>query len=665
MQASNSTEPFPLPRRAPLGHYLVLAAIVLLVIIFHFARLTEEGYANLYYAATVRSMLTSWHNFFYASFDPGGFVSVDKPPFGFWVQALSAMIFGFSGWSLLLPQAVAGVLSVALIYHLVARVFSPTAGVIAALALAVTPISIAANRNNTVDSQLVFVLLLAAWALSIAVEKGRLRWLLVGMILVGIGFNIKMLQAYMVLPAFYLTYLIAARTAWWKRIVHLAFATIPLIVVSFAWIAVVDLTPTDSRPYVGSSHNNTEMELVAGHNGIARLGQIANWIGLRPAPPQQQARLASPNNLPGNLRPQLFPLPRSQDSIPRNPPGPPPNFAPNPPTQLPPAPPSAPRGLQDETGEPSPLRLFNQQLAGQISWFLPLAFLGFFVAVSVTRLQYPFAREHQQLILWITWLAPQVLFFSFAGLFHRYYLEMLAPSIAALIGAGFAALWDTYVTHRWRGLIFPMTMIFGATMQAFILFLFRDWIGWLIPILLVSTLILAAALVLLRLVSSTTPLHAILATVGVLALFIAPTIWAVTPVLAADAGLPFAGPELLSRPSMSLDNPLVSYLVANRGSAEFLAATVNANSAAPIILATGEPVMAVGGFTGNDKILSTDQFADLIESNTVRFFLQTQQGNQNEVSRWVEQHCAQVMPRTAQAPAPGGQFRLFDCARLR
>lgn len=664
MQASSSPVP---PRR--LAHHLALAAVLILAIILHLARLTEEGYANMYYAATVRSMLTSWHNFFFASFDPGGFVSVDKPPLGFWVQALGVMIFGLSGWSLLLPQAVAGVLSVVLIYHLVARVFGSTAGLIAALALAVTPISIAANRNNTVDAQLVFVLLLATWAVSVAVERGQLRWLIVCMILVGIGFNIKMLQAYMVLPAFYATYLIAARTAWWKRIAHLAVATIPLIVVSFAWIAVVDLTPTDARPYVGSSHNNTEMELVVGHNGISRLGQIANWLGLRGAPPQQQARLQPPpNNLPGNPRAQLPPLRRGQAPLPRNQPGSPPNFAPNPPSQPQPAQLSAPRGLQDETGEASLLRLFNQQLAGQISWFLPLAFLGFFVATLATRLKYPFVREHQQLLLWITWLVLQVLFFSFAGLFHRYYLEMLAPAIAALVGIGFAAMWNIYIQHRWRGLILPAAIVIGAAAQAFILFLFRDWIGWLIPLLLVSAFGLAVSLVLARLAPSVSRLHATLATLGVLVLFVAPMIWSVTPVLGADAGLPFAGPELLARPArgqMPLENPVVSYLVANRGGAEFLAATVNANTAAPIILATGEPVMAVGGFSGSDRILLTDQFAHLVESNVVRFFVLTQQGNQNEVSRWVEQHCAQVALRAAPTPTPGGQVRLYDCARGR
>jgi len=185
-----------------LWHYLALTGVMLLAIFFHFFRLDQEGFGNLYYAAAVKSMLTSWHNFFFVSFDPGGFVTVDKPPLGLWIQAASAWLFGFTGWSLLLPQALAGVLSVLLLYHLVQRVFGPATGLLAALMLALTPIFVAANRNNTMDSQLLFTSLLAAWAITLAAERGQLRWLLVSFFLVGVGFNIKMLQAYLVLPAF-------------------------------------------------------------------------------------------------------------------------------------------------------------------------------------------------------------------------------------------------------------------------------------------------------------------------------------------------------------------------------------------------------------------------------------------------------------------------------
>src|SRR6266700_3616589 len=169
-----------------LWHRLALALILVVSAFVNHFRLDQNGYGNAYYAAAVKSMLMSWHNFFFLSFDPGGFVSIDKPPLGFWLQAASARLFGFSGLSLLLPQALAGIASVALLYVLVRRVFGPTIGVLAALALAITPVSVAAARNNTPDNLLVLVVLLATLVVSIAAETGRLRWLLLGALLIGI-----------------------------------------------------------------------------------------------------------------------------------------------------------------------------------------------------------------------------------------------------------------------------------------------------------------------------------------------------------------------------------------------------------------------------------------------------------------------------------------------
>src|SRR5579884_1627306 len=190
-------------------HRAALAAILLLSTFLSFYRLWADGDGNLYYAAAVKSMLSSWHNFFFVSFDPGGFVSVDKPPLDLWLQTASAAVFGFDGFNLFLPQAIAGVLSVALLYHLVQRVFGRPAGLIAALALALTPISVATSRNNTMDSLLVLTVLLATWAVARATETGGLRWLLLGGLLVGLGFEIKMLEAFLVLPALVLLYVVA------------------------------------------------------------------------------------------------------------------------------------------------------------------------------------------------------------------------------------------------------------------------------------------------------------------------------------------------------------------------------------------------------------------------------------------------------------------------
>ncbi|MFQ6100920.1 MAG: glycosyltransferase family 39 protein [Anaerolineae bacterium] len=647
-------------------HRLALVGILLLAMFLHFFRLEQEGYGNLYYAAAVKGMLTSWHNFFFVSFDPGGFVSVDKPPLGLWVQTASAALLGFNGISLLLPQAVAGVLSVFLLYHLVRRTFGPAAGLLAALVLAVTPISVAANRNNTMDSLLVLVLLLAAWAVIRAAETGCLRWLLLCGLLLGLGFNVKMLQAFLVLPAFYLLYLVGAPVRWWKRLVHLGLATGVLLVVSLAWVVAVDLTPPEERPYVGSSTNNTVLELIIGHNGMSRLLpgglRALDRLGGSPAPPAG-ARPGQPSGAfhpPGGQ-----PLPPGAQS------GGPPGQSFPPPTGRQPAP---GRGggnrLSDETGEPGLLRLFNHQLAGQISWLLPLAGLGFLVAGWQTRFHLPLTRRHQNLLLWFAWLLPMLVFFSVANLFHRYYLEMLAPAIGALVGAGVVTLWEDYRREGGRGWLLPLALVGSAAFEAVILSDFPDWSRWLTP-LVVGLCSLAALVLVVAWLARAADKRAwigAVAALGLLALLIPTLVWAAIPVwYGGHAGLPYAGPDLLEDPqrdgTADVDQ-LVDYLQANRGDETYLAATLSAQTAAPLILATGEPVMALGGFSGSDQILGVDELSGLVADDTVRFFLLSPQGNrQNELTRWVTERCVAV-PQEMWGSAPsgrGGPSQLFDC----
>src|SRR5947209_1419109 len=254
-----------------LWHRLALGGIMLISIFMNFFQLGQNGFGNLYYAAGIRSMLDNWHNFFFVSYDPGGFVTIDKPPLGFWLQVASAKLLGFTPFSVFLPQAIAGVLSVLLLYYLVRRHFGVVAGLLAALALALSPISVVTNRNITIDSTLALVLLVGAWAVMRAAETGRLRWLLLSAAIVGIGFNVKMLEAYLVVPAYILLYLLAAPISIWKRVGHLALAGVVLLAISLSWALAVDLTPASLRPYVGSSQNNSEISLALGYNGINRL----------------------------------------------------------------------------------------------------------------------------------------------------------------------------------------------------------------------------------------------------------------------------------------------------------------------------------------------------------------------------------------------------------
>jgi 4-amino-4-deoxy-L-arabinose transferase-like glycosyltransferase len=543
-------------------HLLLLSALLALSAFLNLSWLTSEGYANVYYAATVKNMLASWHNFFFASFD-AGFVSVDKPPLGFWIQATSAYLFGFHGWSLLLPQALAGVLCVALLYHLVGRSFGPVAGLLAALALALTPISVATNRHNNLESLLVLAVLLAAWAFILAAETGRLRWLVVGALVVGVGFNIKMLEVFVVLPAFYLLYLVAAPVGWRRRMIHLGLATVVIVVASLPWVVAVDLTPADQRPYVGSSSFDTVTDLIVGWNGVERLA-----------------------------------------------------------------------GSDKDVGDPGPLRLLNPQLGGQIGWLLPLAIVGLVVASWQGRPRLPLSRkEDQALLLWGTWLISQVVFFSFAGDWDPYYLAMLAPAVAVLVGAGVVALWHDYLSPGWGGWLLPLTVVGTASLQLYILSLYPDWSHWLTPTIVILCLAAAASLVLARLKprlkGSGYPLALAAISVGLVSLFLAPATWAASTVwYGAETRSPIAGPqadpsEMSSRfgSDGSEVDPLVDYLEANQGDAKYLVAAIDSGVASPIILNTDEPVIAFGGFEGRDPVFSIERLAGLVSEGKVRFFM--------------------------------------------
>ena len=234
-------------------------------------RLEQNGDANTYYAAAVRSMLGSFGNFFFGSFDQGGLQTVDKPPLAFWVEAASAKVFGISSLSLLLPEAIAGVVGVWVLYLLVARVFGGWAGVVAALALAVSPVTVAVNRDNNPDALFVTLLVVAAYCGVRAVQDGRFRWLLATAVVVGLAFNTKMLVALVVLPGLGLAYLLFAPRTMRTRLWQLAAATAALVAVSGAWIAAVALTPAANRPWISGTGSNSALSLVFGYNGFGRV----------------------------------------------------------------------------------------------------------------------------------------------------------------------------------------------------------------------------------------------------------------------------------------------------------------------------------------------------------------------------------------------------------
>jgi len=672
-----------------LRHRLALGGIMLISLFMNFYQLGQNGFGNLYYAAGIRSMLDNWHNFFFVSYDPGGFVTIDKPPLGFWLQVASAKVFGFTPFSVFLPQAIAGVLAVLLLYYLVRRHFGVVAGLLAALALALSPISIVTNRNITIDSTVALVLLVGAWAVMRAAETGRLRWLLLSAVVVGIGFNVKMLEAYLVVPAYGLLYLLAAPVSVWKRVGHLALAGIVLLAISLSWALAVDLTPASLRPYVGSSQDNSEVSLALGYNGINRLiGQFGR--GGRTNVPGGNSRISTgtpPTGVSRNAAQQI-----------------PEGF-----------------GGAFESGAPGPLRLFNEPLAGQIAWLLPLAMLG---AVALAWQRRPRPREdlqQQSLVLWGTWLLTMGVFFSVASFFHQYYLTEMAPAICALFGIGLVIMWRDYRRPGWRGWLLPLALIVTVAEQVHIPTHYTAWGQWLIPLMVVLCAIAVIVLVSARVaphIGVKAPgarylLPALGA--GVLALMLAPTVCAAIPVIQnTTAQLPVAGPAQANGfggnfaggrgENAGTNQALVTYLEANQGKATYLVATPSSMTADSIILETNKPVMALGGFGGSDPILTTGQLAALVSQGTVRYFLLGSfrdggqsppqfledipeqfrdrfgdrfggpggfgGGQQGALTSWVTQHCT-VVPasqwqssasNTQNTPGPVGGNQLYDCA---
>src|SRR6266496_5174774 len=644
-------------------HRLALGGITLISVFMNFFQLGKNGFGS-YYPPAVRSMMDNWHNFFFASYDPGGFVTIDKPPVGFWLQVASAKIFGFTPFSIFLPQALAGVLSVLLLYHLVRRHFGVVAGLLAALALAISPISVVTNRNNTIDSMLVLVMLLGAWAVLRAAESGKLRWLLLCAVFAGLGFNIKMLEAYLVVPAYGLLYLLAAPRRLRVRIAHLALAALLLLTISLSWAVVVDLTPAASRPYVGSSQNNSEVGLALGYNGIQRLlGQFGF---------ARSNAGNSTSNTSGNTTGPFPPAGTGSGTFPGDFPRPGAG--------------TIGGGIGGSstgmfnTGNPGLLRLFNEPLGGQIVWLLPMALLGILALAWQRRPRFREDRQQQSLILWGTWLLTMAVFFSVATFFHQYYLSTFAPAICALFGIGVVVMWQDYRSldksgsYGWRGWLLPLALLLTALEQIHIIISNPTWGMWLIPLIAIPCAIAAVILFAARLVPRFR-LHArVLASglgVALLALMLTSAVWSTIPVLADEtASLPVAGASGQStfgaRGMSSIETALISYLQAHKGNAKYLVAVASSNEADSIILETNQPVMALGGFSGSDPILTTSQLAALVKSGTVRYFLLNSSGgggpggsSQSTLITWITQHSKVISSSQWQSGSTSSTFSGF------
>ena len=580
--------------------------------------LDEGGILVPYYYAGVRSMLQSWHNFFFNAFDPAGFVSLDKPPLAFWLQTASAKLLGFNRFAVLLPQVVEGVAAIALLYWLVRRQFGVPAGLLAALFLALTPISVAVDRSNNTESCLVLVLMLATWAFFCAIETGRPRWLLATAALVGIGFNTKMLVAFGILPGFAAVYLLWSKSPWSVRIGQLTAAAAVVAFVSLSWSAAYDLTAAESRPFVDSSPNNSMLELAIGHNFVDRF--------VRPARTNRTTAAAATATAPD-------------------------------PAAQPPYRDYAPAGA---------LRLAAPPLAAQIGWLLPLTVIG---AIAAWRAR-P-AADRAELTLWAGWAIVYGAVFSAAGgLFHAYYLVVMAPPLCALAAIGTMQLWEARGASRRAALMLPAALTLTVLWQAYIVDFYVTGSldagsEWLLLALVGIVLLFAGGL----LVAIPSPrAWFVCASCAVAMLLAMPGAWSVNTSLAkVQAGFPASRPPFLTAEAQNRrgrfnqiagalagDPKLIGFLEQNRTDETYLLAAVNARLAAPIIISTGQPVIALGGFSGRDPILSIDDFAKLVDQHRLRFALIGEgspglrrvfgEGLQQELTAWIRKNGSAVDP---------------------
>jgi 4-amino-4-deoxy-L-arabinose transferase-like glycosyltransferase len=629
--ARRSSAPSRLDRlRRPSRSGWITAAIGAFTAVLYSWRLSSVGMGNSYYAAAVKAMSVNWKAFLFGSIDPGNFITVDKPPAALWIQALSARIFGFSSWSILLPEAAAGVGSVLILHHLVKRWAGDTAAHLSALAFALTPVALLMFRYNNPDAFLTFLGLAGAWAVWSAVETGRTRSLVLAGAITGLAFQAKMLQAFLVLPAFGLVYLVAGPPKLGRRIVQLLAAGLTLLVSAGWWVAIVALWPAASRPFIGSTSDNSILSLVFGYNGLARLfGRTGPGGG---------GGAGGPGGGGGGA-----------------------GFG----------------------GSPSWLRMFNSANGGQIAWLLPLAALGLIAGLWVTRRAVRADRGRAGWILWGTWALTCFVVFSKAkGIYHPYYTVQLAPAAAALAGAGGVALWKLGRTNRVLRMALPAGLAVTGGWAVSLLDRSPTFHAWLRPTIVAGVALAAAGLWLAWQFRN----RAMLLGAGAVAaatLLAGPAAFAAATVTNASTGsIVAAGPGgggfgggpggggARGGPggAETADAGLISYLEANRGAATYLVAAFGSGSSAPIIIASGEPVMTIGGFNGGDPAPTLAQFEALVAQGKVRFVLVGGQGGgqggpggngTSSISSWVTQHGTAVAASTYGGT---GNSNLYDLA---
>ncbi|WP_347117716.1 glycosyltransferase family 39 protein [Streptomyces sp. 21So2-11] len=610
-----------------------LLGLLLATAVFYLWNLGSSGYANSFYSAAVQAGSESWKAFFFGSSDAASSITVDKPPAALWPMALSVRLFGLGSWQILVPEVLMGVATVGVLYAAVRRRFSPAAGLIAGAVLALTPVAALMFRFNNPDALLALLMTVAVYCVLRALEDARTKWLVWAGVAIGFAFLTKTLQAFLILPPLAVLYAVCAPTTVRRRIGQLALSTVALVVSGGWWVAIVELMPAASRPYVGGSQTNSFLELTFGYNGLGRInGEEAGSIG------------------GGGGR-------------------------------------GGGGGMGGESGID---RMFSTNIGSQISWLLPAALILLVAGLVITWRAKRTDTARAAFVAWGGALLMTMAVFSFmAGIFHEYYTVALAPYIAALVGMGATVLWEERRSLVAAGAL-AGTVAATAVWAYVLLARTADWLPWLRWVILIAGL--AAALGLLFAGRANRRVALAAAGLGLAAALAGPTAFALSTVGTAHTGsIVTAGPAsarggfggggpgggagegggtrggmrmppaaagqqgggqqgggqppagvmpnapgaaaegaarggggggmggLLNGQSVSAE--VEARLTENAGDYTWTAAAIGAQNAASYQLATQQPVMAIGGFNGSDPSPTLEQFKAYVQQGKIHYFL--------------------------------------------
>ena len=625
-----------------------LLALLVATGLLYLVGLGRNGWANEFYAAAAQAGSQSWKAFLFGSLDRSNFISVDKPAGFLWPMELSARIFGVNYWSLLVPQALAGIATVGVLYTTVRRWFGPAAAITAGAVMALTPVATLIFRFNDPDAFITLTATLAAYLIVRAIESGRTRWLALAGVLLGLGFLGKMLAGFLALPALAVAYLVCGPAKLGRRIWQLLVGGAALLLTAGWWVAIVLLTPAADRPFVGSTSNNNILSLTFGYNGLSRL------TGSRGGLPGGAGRTPG-RGLGGAAGDAARGLGGAAGDAARGPGG------------------FGGRGGGGGGGGGGALgggsgltRLFGSEWGGQISWLIPAALIAFAVMLWVSRRAARTDRTRAAALMWGGWLLVAGLVLSYmSGTTHSYYSIALAPPIGALIGIGAAGLWR--IRHTWFARAALAAGLAAASAWAWIL-LGRSpgWYPW-VRVLIVIAAVAAVGAILagpaLRAVSARwgTALAVGTVTLAAIAGLGGPLAYSVDTAASSYSGAsPSAGPALTAARggpgggaglgrggggfpgrlrdggagrapggfggagggNATVSSAFTKLLETGASHYEWTAATDGSDSAASMELATGgTPVMAIGGFRGTDPAPSLEQFEKLVAAHQIHYYV--------------------------------------------